>query len=359
MASISARACVSAAANASARSAPSGKKRWDRLTQPSLSDSSRSGVSPRPMMNSVEPAADVDHQARRRRWRQHVRDAQVDEPRLLVPGNDVDRKAERRLRLRQERRGVRRDPERVGRDRPDGGRMQSRQALAKAREAGQRGTARRQASGAPCRPCRRRNGWFRATCRGGRSGRLPRARSRAGSCSNPDPRPRASRAMRNGSSVGETARGMGRRGGCGRRTKPSRIGAARAALVDAPPAPPDSSRCAFLLGSPGCVPAASIVSTHHADRLPAEDPDRQGLRRRHRVGARPGADAVASPLQSRAAEARGPAAGVFVQVARRLQQDGASDAGRARDGASSRLPPAITRRAWRLRRRSSAAARPS
>ena len=55
IASISARAWVSAAANASARRLPSPKKRADMLTQPSLSDSRRSGVMWRPMMNSVDP----------------------------------------------------------------------------------------------------------------------------------------------------------------------------------------------------------------------------------------------------------------------------------------------------------------
>ena len=42
------------------------------------------------------------------------------------------------------------------------------------------------------------------------------------------------------------------------------------------------------------------------------------------------ADSVAAARQSRAAEARGPAAGVLVQAARRLQQDGAPARGRAR-----------------------------
>ena len=55
MASISARACVSAARNAVAESVPSAKNRCVMPTQPTLSDSSRSGSMPRPMMNSVEP----------------------------------------------------------------------------------------------------------------------------------------------------------------------------------------------------------------------------------------------------------------------------------------------------------------
>ena len=58
-------------------------------------------------------------------------------------------------------------------------------------------------------------------------------------------------------------------------------------------------------------------------RLPAEDPQRARLRRRHRDRARPGAQPVAAPGQPRAAQARGPAVGVQLQAARRLQQDGA------------------------------------
>ena len=53
--SMSARASVSAARKASARSSPFAKKRCDMLTQPSFSDSRRSGIMPRPMMNSVDP----------------------------------------------------------------------------------------------------------------------------------------------------------------------------------------------------------------------------------------------------------------------------------------------------------------
>ena len=79
-----------------------GKNRCDMLTQPSFSDSRRSGVIPRPMMNSVEPPPMSIDQPRLGRRRQHVRDAEVDEARLLVAGDDVDRKPERRFRLRQE-----------------------------------------------------------------------------------------------------------------------------------------------------------------------------------------------------------------------------------------------------------------
>ncbi len=53
--SISARAAVSAAANAVAVSLPLGKNRFVSPTQPIFSESSFCGVWPRPMMNSVEP----------------------------------------------------------------------------------------------------------------------------------------------------------------------------------------------------------------------------------------------------------------------------------------------------------------
>ena len=55
MASISERATVSAASSAAAVIAPSRKKRCVMPTQPIVSDSRRSGSKPRPMMNSVDP----------------------------------------------------------------------------------------------------------------------------------------------------------------------------------------------------------------------------------------------------------------------------------------------------------------
>ena len=94
------------------------------------------------MMNSVEPPPMSITSRGSGDARQHVRDAEVDEPRLLVAGDDVDREAERALGLRQERRRVRRDPERVGRDRAHRGRMQAAQALGEAREARERRTLR-------------------------------------------------------------------------------------------------------------------------------------------------------------------------------------------------------------------------
>ena len=71
-----------------------------------------------------------------------------------------------------------------------------------------------------------------------------------------------------------------------------------------------------------CVRARLPVSD--ARRLPQEDPDREGVRRGDRVAARPRADAVRAARQSHPAQARGPAAGVLLQAARRVQQDGAS-----------------------------------
>ncbi len=88
------------------------------------------------MMNSVEPPPMSMTSRGSRRCRQHVRDAVVDEPRLLVAGDDVDGEAERTLGLRQECRGVGRHAKRVGRDRAHRRRMQSLDALAEAGEAG-------------------------------------------------------------------------------------------------------------------------------------------------------------------------------------------------------------------------------
>ena len=84
-------------------------------------------------------ATDVDDQARRLRRRQHVADAKIDEARLLMTRDDVDRKAERGLRLRKECRGILRDPECVGGHGAHGGRMQAGQAFPETREARQRG----------------------------------------------------------------------------------------------------------------------------------------------------------------------------------------------------------------------------
>ena len=86
--------------------------------------------------------ADVDDEPRLARRRQHVRDAEVDEPRFLVPRDDVDRKAERRFRLREELRRIGRDAKRVRRDGAHGGWVQAAQPLAEAREASERGTLR-------------------------------------------------------------------------------------------------------------------------------------------------------------------------------------------------------------------------
>ena len=98
IASTSARATVSAAANAAADSAPSRKKRCVMPTQPILSESSPQRIHAAADDELGRAAADVDDQPRLARGRQHVRDAEVDEPRLLVAGDDVDRVARGRAR---------------------------------------------------------------------------------------------------------------------------------------------------------------------------------------------------------------------------------------------------------------------
>ena len=64
-----------------------------------------------------------------------------------------------------------------------------------------------------------------------------------------------------------------------------------------------------------------------ACRLPSEDPDRAGLRCCHRDRARSCREPVAPPGKQGAAEARRHPAGVQLQAARRIQQDGAVEPG--------------------------------
>src|SRR5207237_1311261 len=63
-----------------------------------------------------------------------------------------------------------------------------------------------------------------------------------------------------------------------------------------------------------------------ARRLPEEDPHGARVRRRAGVAARAREEPVAPPAQQGAAQARGPAARLLVQAARRLQQDGSPGA---------------------------------
>ena len=86
-------------------------------------------------------------------------------------------------------------------------------------------------------------------------------------------------------------------------------------------------------------------------RLPAEDPDRPRLRRgdRDRRWNRR-ASLSRAPGQPRSAQARGHAAGVQLQAARRLQQDGAPERRAAGRAASSAPRPATMPRASRWRR---------
>ena len=83
--------------------------------------------------------------------------------------------------------------------------------------------------------------------------------------------------------------------------------------------------------------------------LPAEDPHREGLRRRDRVGARARAGVVAPARQPRSPEARGPAERLLLQAARRVQQDGAPHGrgARARRDRGVRGQPRAGRRARR------------
>ena len=71
----------------------------------------------------------------------------------------------------------------------------------------------------------------------------------------------------------------------------------------------------------------------HARKLHRTHPQGARLRRRDRIAARGRAAPVAPPRQPRAVQARGPAAGLLVQAARRLQQDRAPVARRSRGAA--------------------------
>ena len=87
------------------------------------------------MMNSVEPAADIDDQALVRRRRQRVGSADVDQAGFLAAGNDLDRKAERCLGLRQELHRVLGDAQGVGGDGAHRPLLQPAQALAEIKQA--------------------------------------------------------------------------------------------------------------------------------------------------------------------------------------------------------------------------------
>ena len=86
---------------------------------------------------------------------------------------------------------------------------------------------------------------------------------------------------------------------------------------------------------------------------PARHPDEPRVRRGARDAARPGGTAVAAARQHRPLQARGSAAGLQLQAARRLQPHRAPDAPRSARAASSPRAPAITRRASPIRRASS------
>lgn len=71
------------------------------------------------------------------------------------------------------------------------------------------------------------------------------------------------------------------------------------------------------------------ASAHGIPRLPEENPHRARLRRRTRDGTRTGPQPVDTAAQPHLPEARGQPAGVLVQAARRVQQDGAHSGRRA------------------------------
>ena len=73
-------------------------------------------LEPAPDNEFGRTASDVDHQPRRVRWRELVRDPQVDQPRLFMAADHVDRSAERSLRLWQELARIARHPEGAGCD---------------------------------------------------------------------------------------------------------------------------------------------------------------------------------------------------------------------------------------------------
>ncbi len=75
--------------------------------------------------------------------------AEEGQPAFFVPADDVDRKSQRALGLRDEFLRVSRDPERVGRDHADGRRVQAGEAFAEPGEAGKRGVHRGALQAAP------------------------------------------------------------------------------------------------------------------------------------------------------------------------------------------------------------------
>ena len=83
-------------------------------------------------------AADVDDKPRLGAGREHVRNADVDQSRLFVPGNNVDGEPERALGTGEKRPGIARDAERIRRDSAHGGRRESGESFGESRQAGKR-----------------------------------------------------------------------------------------------------------------------------------------------------------------------------------------------------------------------------
>ena len=88
-------------------------------------------------------AADVEHQPLPVVVRQVARDALIDEPRLFLAGNDLDRMSERLLRGGQKFSGIARLPQGIRADRAHRPRWHFTQPFAEAREALERAYARR------------------------------------------------------------------------------------------------------------------------------------------------------------------------------------------------------------------------
>src|SRR3970282_1797692 len=83
-----------------------------------------------------------------------------------------------------------------------------------------------------------------------------------------------------------------------------------------------TTAAAAKLAANRAASSAMLNSTGLEQELPRKDPESPGLRRRGRDPARAAAQPVAAPGQQPAHQARGPAADILVQAARRLQQDG-------------------------------------
>src|SRR5687767_6765965 len=83
-----------------------------------------------------------------------------------------------------------------------------------------------------------------------------------------------------------------------------------------------AAKLAARRNTSGAAESTMLNSARFEHQLPRENPEGAGLRRGSRIAARARARAVEAPGQPPAPQARGPAARILVQAARRLQQDG-------------------------------------